>query len=163
MVESTTYLKGIDQNFLKDAVFGIIAGIAFIFINILAPTIAIGVPTALAFYGVSVFAIIIAPVAEEFVFRGVVPALLQRISPAKVFLFSAVISAIIFGFFHYFVYGLANIQAISAPLIGAIIFGLAMAYLVKYTNSLLPAIIAHMIFNAWILRSSYLAIGIPAT
>jgi membrane protease YdiL (CAAX protease family) len=161
-----SYLAGIGSNFLRDIGIGGGTGAGFIILNVLSPSIAIGVPTALAFAGTLALAIFVAPIIEEIVFRGGLQGLLSWVSKSesitsKGFLVVAIITSLAFALFHYAVYGLGEVSAISATFIGAFIFGMASSYLTKASKSLVPSIIAHMIFNAWILHSYYLAVGVP--
>lgn len=77
--------------------------------------------------------IILAPVAEELFFRGVVLKQLSRVSGR----FAIVISAVIFGLMHGNPY-----QAVMAFLIG-----LVLGYITIETDSVVPAIICHMAVN----------------
>lgn len=84
-----------------------------------------------------VSAVVLAPVVEEFVFRGVLFRTLgeQLESPWS----AAVISGAVFGLIHFTV-----LQSVP-PLI---VFGVVLAYLYGRTNSLLLPILVHVIFNA---------------
>lgn len=78
---------------------------------------------------------IIAPIAEEFLFRGVVfNTLKKRFSPA----WTIVIQGVLFGIFH-----LNLVQGSYATLLG-IVFG----YVTYKTKSLWPAIIIHIVNNS---------------
>lgn len=78
---------------------------------------------------------IIAPIAEEFLFRGVVfDTLKKRFSPA----WTIVIQGVLFGIFH-----LNLVQGSYATLLG-IVFG----YVTYKTKSLWPAIIIHIVNNS---------------
>lgn len=77
--------------------------------------------------------IILAPIAEELFFRGVVLKQFSRVSGR----FAIVISAVIFGLMHGNPY-----QAVMAFLIG-----LVLGYITIETNSIVPAIICHMTVN----------------
>ena len=81
------------------------------------------------------FAVILAPVAEEFVFRGVLfPFLKQRGFPKLAWLgVSFIFAAIHFD------------AAIFAPLF---VFALALTWLYKFSDNLLAPIVAHSLFNA---------------
>lgn len=97
--------------------------------NILAPLLE--GPIVIAFITVG----IIAPIAEEFLFRGVVFNTLQkRFSPA----WTIVIQGVLFGVFH-----LNLVQGSYATILG-IVYG----YVTYKTKSLWPAIIMHIVNNS---------------
>ena len=97
--------------------------------NILAPLLE--GPIVIAFITVG----IIAPIAEEFLFRGVVFNTLQkRFSPA----WTIVIQGVLFGLFH-----LNLVQGSYATILG-IVYG----YVTYKTKSLWPAIIMHIVNNS---------------
>lgn len=83
-----------------------------------------------------IFAVAIAgPILEELLFRGAVEKLLlQRYTPAKAILFSA----LIFGVFH-----LNPVQIVPAFLIG-----LMLGWMYYKTGSLIPCIVAHILNNS---------------
>ncbi|MCD8031036.1 MAG: CPBP family intramembrane metalloprotease [Bacteroides sp.] len=77
---------------------------------------------------------LLGPVLEELLFRGAVTRiLLQRYSPAKAILFSA----LIFGIFH------IN----PAQIVGATLIGLFLAWIYYRTESLVPCILIHVLNN----------------
>jgi membrane protease YdiL (CAAX protease family) len=90
-------------------------------------------PAALALTAVS--AVIVAPLAEEFFFRGMLQGWLERVAPAA----AVPVSAVAFGLAHTG-HGLGWI-----PLIG---FGAAAGILARQTGSLLASIVLHASFNA---------------
>jgi len=84
-----------------------------------------------------------AGICEEFLFRGVIlNTYLDYFSYGK----AIVITAILFGIFHF------NIQNILGPIYLGIIFG----YLVLKTNSIIPAILGHMLNNGIAYVLSYI-------
>ncbi len=80
-------------------------------------------------------AVLVAPLAEEFFFRGVLQGWLERVAPAA----AVPISAAAFGLAHVD-HGLGWI-----PLVG---FGVAAGYLTRQTGSLLASLTLHAGFNA---------------
>lgn len=80
-------------------------------------------------------AVVVAPVVEEFFFRGVLQGWLQRVAPAA----AVPVSAAAFGLAHVD-HGLGWI-----PLVG---FGVAASLLTRHTGSLLASIVLHAGFNA---------------
>ena len=86
--------------------------------------------------------VVIAPVVEEFVFRGL---LLHRWREKWNLKTAAIMSSVIFGVLH-------------ADLIGAVAFGLAMCYLYVKSQSLWIPIVCHMLNNliAWLMELAYI-------
>lgn len=79
--------------------------------------------------------IVIAPVIEELLFRGIfVRSLLQRYAPRKVYVYTALVFAI------------AHLNPYQIPV--AFVMGYFLAWLYHHSSSLLPCIWAHMTFNA---------------
>lgn len=89
--------------------------------------------TALAFVAVVVLAVL-APVAEELVFRGLLYGWLRGFLP---FVLTAILTAVLFGLAH----------GELAHAIAAGILGLALAAIREYSGSLWPAIVAHVVNN----------------
>lgn len=85
---------------------------------------------------------IVAPILEEFVFRGMIFCKLRR---SFSFWPAALISAVLFGLFHMNV-----VQGTYA-----FILGIAMAYLVEHTDTILASMFLHGVLNA----SSYIKDG----
>lgn len=77
--------------------------------------------------------VILAPIAEELFFRGVVLKSLSKVSQR----FAIIMSAVFFGLMHGNPY-----QAVMATLVG-----LALGYITVRSNSLIPSIICHMAMN----------------
>lgn len=106
-------------------------------------------------------AVIVAPIAEEIIFRGMITKLLlDEYRPAKAIL----ISALIFGIIHF------N----PAQIPGAIVLGALFGWLYYKTGSIIPGIILHFINNAaavvgaiylgeeWELNNNVLALSLLA-
>ena len=89
-------------------------------------------PLVLVLYGVVI--VLIPPLVEELLFRGMVLQSLRRFGDG----FAVLASALMFGLYH------ANF----AQSVFAIICGLAMGFVVIRTGSLLPSILIHMLNNA---------------
>ena len=80
-------------------------------------------------------AVIVAPIGEEIIFRGMITKLLlEEYRPTK----AIIISALIFGIIHF------N----PAQIPGAIIAGILLGWLYYKTRSVIPGIILHFINNA---------------
>lgn len=132
-----------------DIIIGLMIGVAFIFGNILAPSfVTIGIPqeyftSAQGGYIASVF---VAPFAEEMAFRGVLTTLLSIPFGGVI---AGVAQAIIFAIFHITAYSLG----LQSALIGAFGFGLVSYIVSKARHSIVPVIVLHMVFNAFILSS----------
>ena len=94
-------------------------------------------PLSLAMVFVS--AVVVAPIAEEFFFRGVLQGWLQKRLPEFRGLGAIAIASLAFGLAHVG-QGLAWI-----PLV---FFGMTVGYLAKQTGSIVPGIFVHSLFNA---------------
>jgi membrane protease YdiL (CAAX protease family) len=90
----------------------------------------------LAILAVTLAAVVVAPVAEEFFFRRVLQGWLEKVWGAWP---AILVSAVLFGIAH-LGHGLGWI-----PLVG---FGVVAGYLTCQTGSILPAIVLHALFNA---------------
>lgn len=80
------------------------------------------------------FAVIVAPVVEEIIFRGLLYPALRRIRGPR---FALVVTSVLFGLIHW-------PPVVWAPLA---VLGVFLGWLVDSTGSLLPCIVAHMAFN----------------
>ncbi len=90
----------------------------------------------LTFWGTAIYfilAVIVAPILEEIVFRGIIFRSLERFSMS----FAVVFSSLCFGILHMNLYQ-------GLPVIG---MGMVLAYMTGKTGSLRPAIAAHMLNN----------------
>ena len=94
-------------------------------------------------------AVVVAPVAEEFFFRGVLQGWLARVAPPL----AIPVSAVAFGLAH-LDHGLGWI-----PLVG---FGVATGYLTRQTGSLVASIAMHAGFNAIGLAAAMVQLGSPS-
>lgn len=92
--------------------------------------------------GVSIVAVIVAPIVEELFFRG----LLQRSLEAALPLWLAIgIVSIVFGLAHVDIdAGWANLGVVAATTAGGAVFGMV----ARATRRLTPSIVAHALFNA---------------
>ena len=125
---------------------GLVLAIFFIVANIFAPSfITIGLPTEYfsTAQGNQIASVFIAPFAEELAFRGVLDFLLSI--PFGGFV-AGIAQAIIFAVFHITAYGVG----LQTALIGAFGFGLVSWIVSRWRHSILPVIILHMMFNAWL-------------
>jgi len=82
-----------------------------------------------------VFAVVIAPVAEEFIFRGMLYPLVKQLGSPRYALFG--ISALF-----------AEIHLNAPTLVPLFVFALALTWLYEKTDNLLAPITAHALFNA---------------
>jgi membrane protease YdiL (CAAX protease family) len=97
-------------------------------------------------FGIALLAVLVAPVAEEVAFRGLLyPAIRRRLRPAG----AIAVTAVLFGLVHF------EAPAVWAPLA---ILGAFLAYLVEATGSVVPAVAAHMAFNALTVGATLLAL-----
>lgn len=85
---------------------------------------------------------IVPPIIEEFIFRGAILGSLRKHGDA----FAIIVSAVLFGFMH------GNF--IQTPV--TFLTGLILGYLTIKTNSIIPAMILHLVNNAWAVISEML-------
>lgn len=150
---------GID-NLRGDPVRGLVFGIVLIaanvlgFFNLLLPPIA-------AFSNVAKFitVVILAPIIEELVFRGI---LYQILSSKLGFWKAAAGQAAIFSSFHLLVYAgtplnqftTAGLLAVGGSFLSAFVFGLAAQFVNRKFNNHLVNIIGHAVINFWLVRGT---------
>lgn len=94
------------------------------------------------FFLMIINASIIGPIAEEFIFRGL---LLNRIAYKTNLIFGIILTNVLFGFFH-------------ADLLGSFVFGLIMSLLYLRSNNMLLPIICHILYNSIV---SFMSIFFP--
>jgi len=134
----------IDGDIKEDAYWGIGLGVFFIMMNIFFPNyFFIGYPGA-AISGDTLTAVLLAPFAEEFMFRGILLSVID--SFGLFFPLGIIINAAAFAFFHWSVYGLA----VNAAMVGAFIFSILAVIITRQRESLVPAIIFHVIVNFYL-------------
>ena len=88
---------------------------------------------------------VLGPITEELMFRGYILDSIQRIHGNKI---AVIVSSILFGLLHI----LSGLYVVGATFLGGLIYG---SVRVK-TDSLLPCISSHMIWNAFALLVTYL-------
>lgn len=138
-----------------DILIGILLGLVFIVGNIAAPnTITIGLPPEILTTAAGQFwgSTILAPFAEEIIFRGGIYTILTLVLPAWV---SGILQALIFSGAHAYYYGLG----LQSAFIGAFSFGIATWLISKWRGSIIPAIILHIMFNLWLEGTKYAIFG----
>lgn len=155
-------IVGIDNDWKKDSLIGAAIGALFVGVNSVSSNFALGSPAAQMSVGdtekfiVTGFA---APIFEEGLFRGAIPYFLGKLFGNSKILNSFwtinLIQAVLFSLFHYVAYG----TGFQTAFVGAFIFGFISGLLVKWTNSLLPSMIAHAIFNIFLFSKTNLAFG----
>ncbi|GMT49831.1 MAG: hypothetical protein IEMM0008_1370 [bacterium] len=106
-------------------------------------TLLIDGDSTFTFISVSVMAIVLAPVFEEILFRGLLFRLLQSKWSTEL---AALVTSVIFGVIHFSLYALFPITAL----------GMVLAWSYQKSNSLITPIVAHALWNATILLSVYL-------
>jgi membrane protease YdiL (CAAX protease family) len=104
-----------------------------------------GSPAAIVLYFLAVC--IVAPITEEFIFRGVALNVFKRYGTR----FAIVASALFFGLFH------ANLY--QTPY--AIVIGIVLAYVAVETQSIIPSTIIHFVNNAASFTLSWLMASFP--
>lgn len=155
MTRNSINLIAIDKNYVNDMGIGIVAGLVFIFMNILNPSITIGIPKPiyLGVVGSALVVIVLAPILEEFIFVSVLYTIgLQLINDdlmKKIVVF--IIIALAFSTAHYTVYTLALISAY----VGAFIFRIIALFMADNTNSVIGNLVFHGIVNAYLFGIAY--------
>lgn len=154
-------LAGIDRNYWQDLGFGILAGILFIIISVIAPGIgAIGFPSlpqSVTAIGIFLIIIVVAPIFETSVFQDIILDFFD--SKLKIFgkgalpfFLASLLSSVAFSLFHLTAYG-GSLQSAGGSFLSAFLVGVGFCYLRKWTKSILPVIIAHALINFWTLYS----------
>lgn len=161
-------LSLVGESITPDVIKGVAVGIGFIFLNNLNNALSLGAPAALlslepTFLFLAI--VIVAPIVEEFLFRCLVYP--QIYGATKNNFIAIPLQAAIFAFFHFAVYGgFFALKYSPGVFIGAFVFAVVMGLLVmrhassKLITTLEAPIIAHMIFNAYLLNQTtqYLAV-----
>jgi uncharacterized protein len=88
------------------------------------------------------FAVVVAPITEELLFRGL---LFRSIRDRAGFWVGAIVSAVVFGLAHYEPDAWQNTLLLQSTMVFT---GLALAWIYQRRGNLLPCIAAHMMFNA---------------
>lgn len=154
-------LIGIDD-LKRDLFTSIGLGIVFIVANILGafsmalPPVASTLATNV---GRLMVIVIVAPIIEEVMFRGVLLNLFLSIFRGKVFL-AIIAQALCFGAFHMVAYSgiliesfeISPIIAASGAFLSASIFGFIVGYMAYKKNNLLLGMIPHAMINFWLVR-----------
>ena len=152
-------LRGIDDNWNKDLIIGVLIGLGFMLAGTISPFIGtIGIPNVsqslAGEIGKYLIVIVGAAIFEEIFFREFIldffDEKLKGFGMDLPYLIAAVISSILFALFHFVAYS-GSLRAAGGDFMSAALVGFAFAYLRKQTNSILPSIVAHGIINAWIL------------
>ena len=151
----------LNQDWKADIGIGLLIGTIFIILN-LTIGITIGFPNLpQATEGERIITVgIFAPFGEELWFRAIVYPILNTLMG---FLLAMILSAIIFALFHAYAYagGLSPEQLLNAQgaFIGAGIFGIVAVLLVKMRKSFLAPLIAHSMFNIFLVARQFVVVG----
>lgn len=141
-----------EDNIYADIAFGIGAGLLWVFTVLQTPLGAMQLPplpeSLFAQTGVGLLIVVVlAPIAEEYAFRGTLLPTLNEILGNPYF--GLGIQAVVFAAFHYLVYG-----SREAALISAVLFALYVGVLTTIRKSTVSSMITHAIIN--------LGIALPA-
>lgn len=152
----------VGDNITGDVLKGALVGGAFIVLNNLNSALSLGAPASLLSLEPAFLAgalIIVAPVVEEFFFRGMVyPFIVNSLGGRYVI--AAVLQGALFAIYHFAVYGgFLGFGYSTGIFFGAFVFGTTMAWLVTPRGSgdsttLESPIVAHAIFNGYLLAQS---------
>lgn len=170
-----TGAKGLEFSLVGDALGGdilkgFLVGGAFIVLNQMNSAFSLGAPAALlsleaAFLVAAI--VIVAPIVEEFLFRGLLYPFLYN-SLGENNWVAMPLTGIIFAVFHFTVYGgFLALKYSPGLFVGAFMFGTVMCYFVQQTHgisritTLETPIVAHAVFNAYLLNQTvhFLAVG----
>lgn len=153
MVKGENRLVGIDKNWVTDAFIGIGIFFVWIFAGNIFPFIgAIGIPQVQSVVGVIGKFLIIcvaAPIFEELLFRDFILDFFDRKIVDSPFFVAAIISSLLFSFFHLAAYG-ESLSAASGSFVSAFLAGIVFSYQRKYTNSNISNIVTHALINFFI-------------
>ena len=152
-------LIGID-NLRSDVVWGVAFGVSLIVANI-AGIFNLLLPPVASFSNVARFVtvVILFPVLEEIVFRGILVSILsQKLSYA----FTLIIQGLIFSAYHLIVYSGTSLEmftfdtltVVGGSFLSAALFGMAALAVNRKFNNHIVNIIGHMIINFWLVRGS---------
>jgi membrane protease YdiL (CAAX protease family) len=108
-----------------------------------ASNLSVGHPTVATVTTLALTACVLAPIAEELMFRGL---LLRTFMRRMSFWPAAVLSTVLFGVFH--VYEVSTVEGALTLAFSVGVLGLVNCYLVRITGRLTPGIMVHASFNA---------------
>lgn len=149
-------LLGISENWFPNLIFGIIIGGVYFFFVKINDFFSLAIPEMPASLGVvgSIIGVcVVAPIIEEFTFRGV---LLQfiRYRLGLGMISAIVLQAFFFSVYHWAAYG--SFSVVLAAFVGAGVFGVLAGALAVYRGGLSTPIIVHAIINLLILAPSFI-------
>lgn len=147
-----------NTDWLQDLATGILFGLLFIIIKNVFPQVSIGIPAVdvLAVSGITFFStIILAPIIEEIVFRGVIQGFLRFVGLPL--LIAILLTSFGFSITHYTAYTVGGYVSNVNTFVGAGLFGLFSSILATWRKSLLPSIIMHMFVNIIIVSKMMIA------
>ena len=147
---------GIDANWWDDAKFGLFLGLGFVALNLISPTFAIGYPMVSVLIAQFLVILLVAPIVEEILFRSTLLSYAKMGPSTPQIVFAVLITAFLFSVFHWQAYGVG----LQTAFVGAGLFGIIAGWVAIDRQSVLPVIIMHIIFNAWLFAKASLAIGI---
>lgn len=146
-------LAGIDDNFIKDSLVGIVLGVGTIAIGSIIPVIgALGIPNVQSVAGtVGRFIIICvsAPIFEEIFFRDFILDFFDEKFADLPFILANGVTAMLFSFYHLTAYG-ESLSAASGSFLSAALMGFIFGYVRLYQKSVVGAIFYHATLNFWI-------------
>lgn len=145
---------GLRDTRLYDILAGIIAAAIFIGFTIITG-FSIGIPLyGNTLVGKFLFAVLLAPIFEEILFRVIVAFLFSFNT-----LFMWISSALSFAVFHWYAYG-ASLSAANASYIGAFVFGiLALIMLIYIKANLVGSFIFHALVNLYVFQATLVIFG----
>lgn len=117
-----------------------------------ASNLPLGHPTVLSVVVLGVTAVVLAPIAEELMFRGL---LLRSFLRKMSFWPAALLSSLLFALFH--VYEVSTLLGAVTLALSVGVLGLGNCYVVRITGRLAPAILIHATYNALALTVAVLA------
>lgn len=160
-------LFGIDKNWVFDSFVGVAVFGVFFLLTKIAPGLAIGIPSlpqsVASDYGRFIIVVIGAGIFETTFFHGVMldyfDNKVKDFGTDLPYWMASVITSIAFAFFHFVAYS-GSLAAAGGSFLSAGVISFGWCYLRKYTKSLWPVMISHMLINAAILLALSVVLGV---
>lgn len=133
----------------RGGIWGLVLGAGFILINILGGRIVIGIPEVQSLTNSAQLLTVglVYPIIEEIAFKFAIFNFIKKRAP---FISAAIITSVLFMLFHFLAYG-GSLLVNTGLLFGAFLFSFVSFLVVARANSIFPAIVAHIMFNSFLI------------